>query len=73
MELNQFIKNFEELFDEVETNSIKADTKFRDLEEWSSLNALALIAMVDENYDKKITGEQIKNSTTVEDLFNCIA
>jgi acyl carrier protein len=72
MELQKFITDFELLFDEVESNSLTAETNFRNIEEWSSLMALALIAMIDDNYDKKITSGQIKNSTTIEDLFNCL-
>lgn len=72
MELNEFIKNFADQFDETDPSQIKADTNFKDLEEWSSLIALSVIAMVDEEYDVVIKGADIKNSTTVEDLFNII-
>jgi acyl carrier protein len=70
MDQNQFIKDFELLFDEVEEGTIALETVFRDQDEWSSLIALTLIAMVDENYDVKLTGEDIRESTTVEDIYN---
>ena len=72
MELNEFITNFADQFDETDPSQIKADTNYKDLEEWSSLIALSVIAMVDEEYDVVIKGADIKNSTTVEDLFNII-
>jgi acyl carrier protein len=69
MDKNQFIKDFELLFDEVEEGTINLDTVFRDIDEWSSLIALTLIAMVDENYDIKLTGDDIRESITVGDVY----
>ena len=70
MNLDEFLANFEEQLEEIEAGSITASTKFRELEEWSSLIALSVIAMVDECYDLKLSGEDIRTSETVEDLFN---
>jgi len=72
MELNEFIANFAEQFDETDANEITAATEFKSLDEWSSLIALSVIAMVDEEYDVTIKGEDIRNSNTVEDLFNAV-
>lgn len=72
MELNTFISNFADLFDETDPSQIKADTLFHDLEEWSSLIALSIIAMVDEEYDVTLKGDDIRNSKTIEDLFNVV-
>nr|WP_314865804.1 acyl carrier protein [uncultured Flavobacterium sp.] len=72
MEKNEFIRNFELLFDEVEEGSIVLETVFRDVDEWSSLIALMLIAMVDESYNVKLTGDDIRESNTVNDIYNII-
>lgn len=72
MELKTFIENFAAQFDETDASVFTAETKFRDLEEWSSLIGLSLIAMVDEEYDITLKGEDIKNANTVEDLFNTV-
>lgn len=72
MDLNDFIKNFADQFDETAPADITASTPFRDLDEWSSLIALSIIAMVDEEYDVTLKGDDIKNATTVEDLFNTV-
>ena len=73
MEISKFVQDFELLLDEVEPGSISAETIFRDLEEWSSLIALVVIAMVDEEYDVKLTGDDIRTSVTVQDLFDKIS
>lgn len=72
LEITKFINDFELLLDQAEVGSITAETKFRDLEEWSSLMALIVIAMVDDEYDIKLSGDDIRTSTTVKDLFDKI-
>ena len=72
MELNEFVENFAEQFDDTDASEIKAETVFKELEEWSSLIALSVIAMVDEEYDVTIKGDDIRNSSTIEDLFNIV-
>lgn len=72
MELIEFIEKFAEQFDETDAAEFRADTEFKALEEWSSLSALSIIAMVDEEYDITLKGDDIKTSETIEDLFNLI-
>ncbi len=72
MELKDFISNFAEQFDETDANEFKAETVFKELEEWSSLIALSVIAMVDEEYDVTLKGDDIRNASTIEDLFNTV-
>ncbi len=72
MELKEFIEKFAEQFDDTDASEIKAETKFKELDEWSSLIALGVIGMVDEEYDITLKGEDIRNSETVEDLFNAV-
>lgn len=72
MELNSFIEHFAEQFDETDASEFKAETVFKNLEEWSSLIALSIIAMVDEEYDVTLKGDDIRNASTIEDLFNTV-
>jgi acyl carrier protein len=69
MEIKQFVTNFADQFDETDASVFTAETKYRDLEEWSSFSALSIIAMVDEEYHVKVKGDDIRNSATIEDLF----
>lgn len=72
MDINTFIDNFAGQFDDTPADQIKAETNFRDLEEWSSLIALSIIAMVDEEYGVTLKGDDIKNANTVQDIFNTV-
>ncbi len=68
--LNEFVELFAEQFDETDASEIKADTVYHDLDEWSSLIGLSVIAMVDEEFDVALKGDDIKSSVTVEELYN---
>lgn len=72
MSLERFIENFTDLFEETEPDTIQATTRFKELDEWSSLFALSVIAMIDEEYDVEFRGDDIRNSITVEDLYNTV-
>lgn len=72
MELKEFIQNFADQFDDTDTSVFTPETKFRELEEWSSLTALSVIAMIDEEYDVKIKGDDVRNSQTVNDLYEIV-
>lgn len=72
MELKEFIENLAEQFDETDVAAITADCHFRDLEEYSSLIGMSIIAMARTEYGKAITGADIRSCQTVEDLFNLI-
>lgn len=73
MELKEFIENFTAQFDETDASEIKAETVFKELDEWSSLIALSVIAMVDEEYEVTLKGDDIRNTSTIEDLFKLIS
>ena len=70
--MNDFLNNFWNLLDETGQELVVADTEFKELEEWSSIVALSLIAMVDEEYDVTLETDDIKNASTLEDLYNTI-
>lgn len=72
MEIQEFIQNFAEQFDETDLSVFTAKTEFKQLDEWSSLMALSIIAMVDEEYDVQIKGEDIRNAQTISDLFEIV-
>jgi len=72
MEIKEFIEKFAAQFDDTDASVFTPATKFKELDEWSSLIALSLIAMADEEYDVTLKGDDIRNATTVEDLFNTV-
>jgi len=65
--LNQFISQFDD-----EPTGVTMDTDFRDIDDWDSLTALGIISMIDDEYNVKLSGEELKSSKTVMDIFNII-
>ncbi len=68
--LDEFVELFAEQFDDTDASEITASTIFHDLDEWSSLIGLSVIAMVDEEFEVALKGDDVKSSVTVEDLYN---
>lgn len=73
MELQEFVANFANQFDDTDPSEIQASTPFHDLDEWSSLTGMSVIALAKTEYGKTITGAELKACATVEDVFNLIA
>lgn len=72
MDLQEFVLNFANQFDNTEAELFAPETKFRDLDEWSSLIGLSVILMVDEEYGISLDSADMKKAETIEDLFNVV-
>ncbi len=72
MEINEFVANFAELFDDTDASEIRPSTIFHDLDEWSSLTGMGCIALAKTQYGKSINGAELRACVTVEDVFNLI-
>jgi acyl carrier protein len=72
MDSQQFIANFAAQFDETDVESFSLETNFREIEEWSSLTALSVMAMVEEEYNVALKGDEIRNAQTIQDLFDAV-
>ena len=73
MEINDFIKNFADQFDDTDASEITAETNFRDLEEWSSMIGLSVLNMSEKKYGVTLTFGELKSANTVQELFVVIA
>ena len=72
MKLEEFIENFANQFDDTDAGEIHANTVFQELDEWSSLMVMTVIAMAKTDYGKTITGAEIRHCITVEDLYKLV-
>lgn len=72
MEANKFLELFADQFDDTDPSDIELSSNFRELEEWDSMVALMVIAMVDEEFNVKLSGDDIRSSNTVEDILNLV-
>lgn len=72
MDIKEFTEKFVEVFDDAEDLNLTPDTYFKELDEYSSLTALSIIAFADENFDVTITGKDIRETETIQDLYDLI-
>ena len=72
MNLEEFIENFAAQFDDTEPELFTAETQFKQLDEWSSLAALSIIAMVDDEFGITLKGDDIRKVNTVQELFDVV-
>jgi acyl carrier protein len=72
METTDFIKNFAEQFDDTDASVFNLETRFRELDEWSSLNALAVLNMIGKKYGIVLKPEEMKTTNTVQELFDLV-
>lgn len=72
MDIKEFIEHFAEQFDDTAVEVFTPETEFKALDEWTSLTALSIISMIDEEYDVTIGGADIRNAKTIEDLYRVV-
>ncbi len=59
----------EETFD-VDEGTLSADMELDGIEEYDSMTKLSLIVMIEEEFGKKLSGTEIKEFKTVQDILN---
>lgn len=69
--MEEFIYHIAEILD-ITPEEVQMESKLTDFDNWDSLAALSFIAMVDEEYDISLKGEDIRKANTIEDLFEII-
>lgn len=73
MEIKEFIEKFAEIFDDTEAESLTPATNFKELDEWSSLSVLGLIALADEEFDFELTSNDLRGVSTIKQLYNLVS
>ena len=72
MDIKEFIENFVDQFDDVLVTEVTPETRMLEMEEWSSMIALSVMAMIDEEYNVQIKADEMRNSQTIQELFNIV-
>ena len=66
--MGKFIGRIAEAIEVESVEKLNENTIFRDLDEWSSLTVLSVIAMLDEEYDIQIENADFKKLETLGDI-----
>lgn len=71
--IEEFIAKLEEEFDDVSSGSLKASTNYREIDNWGSMHALIIIALVDTEWDVSLNGSDLKSTNTIQELYDIVA
>ena len=72
MSIDEFVKAFAAEFEDTPEELFSSETIFKDLEEWGSLIALSIISMIDDAFDKTITGADLRSCDTIKELYDLV-
>ncbi|WP_311560707.1 acyl carrier protein [Prevotella bivia] len=72
VEVNEFLQNFADQFDDTEVSQLNLDSVMRDLDEWSSMIALSIMAMCDEEYDVILSANEMEMANKIADVYNIV-
>lgn len=72
MTLEEFVQKVQDELQETPAEQITADTNYKELEEWGSLTSLSLISMIEEEYDKLITGADVRSRNSIKELWEYV-
>jgi len=72
MKIEKFVALIAEEFDETAPELFNPNTRYKELNEWGSLIALSIIAIIDEEFEIRITGADLSNCDTLNDLFTLV-
>ena len=73
MNIETFIKRLQEELDDLALTNLEPDSVFQDIEGWSSLYSLVLMALVSTEYSVELSGQQIRSIRTVRDLYDIVS
>ena len=71
-DMTKFVEQFLMAVDFQDPVNANGDTRLDSLPEWDSLAALGVIVMCDTEYDVTITGNDLKASTSIGDIYRCV-
>ena len=70
--LQEFISKFASQFEDEDPSVFTADTDYHELDSWSSLTGLSVVAMIIQEYGVELDSQDVRKADTIEDLFNLV-
>lgn len=72
MSVEEFTQLLEKEFEDIPAGTLTPSTNYRDIPNWSSMHALIIIAFADANFGVELTASDLRNTQTIQDLYNII-
>lgn len=68
----EFVEKLAAEFDDLESGTLTPETCYREMEEWSSMHALIVIAFVNAEYNVTLGGEDLRATETMNDIYEVV-
>ena len=73
MEIEVFLGKIKAEFNEdYDIGDLRLDDNIKNMDWWSSMHALVIIALIDTEYDVMLEPSQMKSANTVRELFTVV-
>lgn len=72
MDIAEFTRLFAEQFADPNETNFCAETKFHELEGWTSMTALLVITVIEDNFGVLLSSEEFASLQTVQELYGLI-
>jgi len=69
LSIKEKLAMLEEVF-EMDEGTLSADMQLEELEQWDSMAKLSVIVLMDDEFGKELTGDQIKKFVKVQDILD---
>ncbi|MCC8071480.1 MAG: phosphopantetheine-binding protein [Bacteroidales bacterium] len=72
MEIQEFIEKIAEQYEDANADTLTPDTEFRQVDNYSSLTALMILSIIDEEYNVTLNGDDMRKVKTIQELFDLV-
>ena len=73
MEIEVFLEKIKNEFeDDFDIEKLTASSKIKDLDWWSSMHMLVVIALIDSEYEVLLSGEELRTVNSVQELYDLV-
>lgn len=72
MNKNTFYQELRDFLEIESMDHLEGSTNLKTLQEYDSMMVMLIIAFVDQNFNKKLSAQQLANITTVDSLMDII-
>ncbi|MDE6735695.1 MAG: hypothetical protein K2J64_09545 [Desulfovibrio sp.] len=69
MEVQEKLAALEDIM-ELDEGTLAPETRLEDIEEWDSLSALSFVVLLGDEFNRKISGQEIRAFETVQDMLD---
>lgn len=71
-DLDKFTTNFLEEYERIDPEKYNSETKLREIETWDSLTGMAIVTMIEDEYDVILTDDEFMSCDTIIEVYQLV-